>query len=165
MKQTSVERIGRSQLIPGVRRTWPSGGEVAKADGMSDTDKLHFAVFMLASFGAFLTVLKLVLRKRQVQPGVFPLTWVSGVVVALGMSFAKVAANSGLPSWVYYGIPAAVTLLLPPVVFRMRRAEVGLYVCAAFLVSPAIHVAFSLILGWKEYLPFWAVPSLRELLS
>jgi hypothetical protein len=25
-------------------------------------------------------------------------------------------------------------------------------------------VAFSLFLGWKEYLPFWAVPSVGELL-
>jgi hypothetical protein len=132
---------------------------------MSNTDKLHFAVFMFTSFVGFVAVLKVALRKRPVQPTAFRLLCVAGVVVAAGMSFAKLAANSGLPPWVYYGVPAAVTVLLPPVVFKMRRREVALYACVAVLMSPAIHVSFSLILGWKEYLPFWAVPSLRELLS
>lgn len=132
---------------------------------MSNSDKLHFAVFILASFVAFLVLLKVVFRKRPVQPGPYPLLWVSAVVVVAGMLFAKIAANSGLPPWVYYGIPAATTILLPPVVFGMRRGEVAAYLCAASLMPAVIHIGFSLILGWKEYLPFWAVPSLRELLS
>ena len=132
---------------------------------MSNTDKLHFAVFVLASFVAFLALLRVIVRKRPVQPGSLSLLWVSAVVVVAGMLFAKVAANSGLPPWVYYGIPAATTILLPPVVFGMRRGEVAAYLCAASLMPAVIHVGFSLILGWKEYLPFWAVPSLRELLS
>ncbi len=132
---------------------------------MSNTDKLHFAVFVLASFVAFLALLRVIVRKRPVQPGSLSLLWVSAVVVVAGMLFAKVAANSGLPPWVYYGIPAATTILLPPVVFGMRRGEVAAYLCAASLTPAVIHVGFSLILGWKEYLPFWAVPSLRELLS
>ena len=98
-------------------------------------------------------------------PSLASLLWVSAVVVVGGMLFAKVAANSGLPKWVYYGIPAATTVLLPPIVFRMRRGEVAAYVCAASLLPAVLHVGFSLILGWKEYLPCWAVPSLRELLS
>ena len=126
---------------------------------------LHFAAFMLASFVAFLALLKVIFRKRTVQPGPLPLLWVSAVVVVAGMLFAKIAANSGSPPWVYYGIPAATTILLPPVVFGMRRGEVAAYLCAASLMPAVIHVGFSLILGWKEYLPFWAVPSLRELLG
>ena len=59
----------------------------------------------------------------------------------------------------------AIRRRVPPIVFRMGRKEAVLYACAAALTSPAIHVFFSLILGWKEYLPFWVVPSLRELLS
>jgi hypothetical protein len=120
---------------------------------------------MLASFAAFLLLLKVILRKRAVQPSLASLLWVSAVVVVGGMLFAKIAANSGLPQWVYYGIPAGATVFLPPVVFGMRRGEVAAYVCAASLMPVVIHVGFSLILGWKEYLPFWAVPSLRELLS
>ena len=39
------------------------------------------------------------------------------------------------------------------------------YLALAFLSSPVIHVAFSLLLGWHEYMPFIPVPSIRELLA
>ena len=51
------------------------------------------------------------------------------------------------------------------IVFGMRRSEVIAYICASSLVVPAIHLVFSFTQGWKEYLPFWPVPSLWELLS
>jgi hypothetical protein len=137
----------------------------APIDHVSDTALLRFAVFVLVSFVAFLLLLKLVLAKRQVRPAVASLIWVSAVVVVAGMVFAKVVANSGLPPWVYYGLPAVATLVLPPIALRMRRREVAAYLCAASLMPAVIHVAFSLLLGWKEYLPFWAVPSLGDLLS
>ena len=132
---------------------------------MSIVDNMHFAVFMGASMAAFLGIVKLVLRKRPVQPGTVHCAWVSMVVVVGGMLFAKISANAGLSPAIYCGIPAIVTIFLPPVVLRMRRGEFALYVLAASVISPAIHVLFSLFLGWKEYLPFWNVPSLRELLS
>lgn len=132
---------------------------------MGNSDALHFVVFIVTSFAAFLLLLKLILRKRPVQPSPVSVVWVSAVVVVGGMLFAKVTASSGLPTWVYYGLPAATTVVLPPVVFRMRRGEVAAYICAAGLMPAAIHLSFSFLLGWKEYLPFWAVPSLRELLS
>lgn len=132
---------------------------------MNDSATLHFAVFVLASFVAFLLLLKVILAKRSVQPSLVSLLWVSAVVVGGGMLFAKVAANSALPTWVYYGVPAVATLVLPPIVFGMRRGEVAAYLCAASLLPAVIHLGFSLVLGWKEYLPFWVVPSLRELLS
>ena len=61
------------------------------------------------------------------------------------------------------GIPAALTSLLPPIVFRMAPAEIGKYILMAALVAPVIHVLFSFFLGWKEYMPFIPVPSLGEL--
>ena len=137
----------------------------APTDDVSDSATLHFAVFVLVSFFAFLMLLKLVLAKRPTRPTLASLSWVSAVVVVAGMVFAKVAANSGLAPWVYYGLPAMATLLLPPIVFGMRRGEIAAYLCAASLMPAVIHVAFSLFLGWKEYLPFWAVPSLGELFS
>jgi hypothetical protein len=137
----------------------------APIDHVSDSATLRFAVFVLVSFVAFLLLLKLILAKRPARPGLVSLLSVSAVVVVAGMVFAKVAANSGLPPWVYYGLPAVATLLVPPIVFGMRRGEIAAYLCAASLMPAVIHVAFSLFLGWKEYLPFWAVPSLGELLS
>lgn len=126
---------------------------------------LRFGIFVLVSFVLFVLLLKLVLARRPARPRFASLLWVSAVVVVAGMVFAKAAANSGLPPAVYYGIPAVATLLVPPIAFRMGRGEVVAYLCAASLMPAVIHVAFSLFLGWKEYLPFWAVPSLGELLS
>lgn len=89
---------------------------------------------------------------------------VAGIVVVGGMIFAKYGNNTGLPWWIYYTVPALLTLLLPPIAFRMKGTETLLYLVLAFLSSPVIHVFFSLILGWKEYMPFIPVPSIRELL-
>jgi len=128
-------------------------------------DNLHFASFIAASFALFAAVLHLILRKRASRPPGWALFAVAGIVTVGGMLFAKVGANAGWPVWLYYGVPAAITVFLPPMVFRMRGREIGAYLIVASLMAPAIHVTFSLLLGWKEYLPFWAVPSLHELLS
>jgi hypothetical protein len=91
--------------------------------------------------------------------------WVAGVVVVGGMTFAKLGATSGLPVWLYYGLPAGLTWVLPPLVFRMTGREIARYVPLAVLVAPVIHVTFSLLVGWKEYMPFLPVPSLAELVG
>jgi len=80
-----------------------------------------------------------------------------------GMTFATFGATNGLPVWLYYGLPAALTWVVPPVTFRMTGREIVRYVPLALFVAPAIHVSFSLLLGWKEYMPFIPVPSLAEL--
>jgi hypothetical protein len=85
------------------------------------------------------------------------------IVVAGGMLFAKVGQNTGLPWWIYYTIPMVVTVVAPPVVFRMNPREVLSYLVLAFLSSPVIHAVFSFFLGWKEYLPFIEIPALWEL--
>lgn len=109
-------------------------------------------------------VLRLVLRKRDAQPFVSTLLLIAGIVVVGGMTFAKLGATGGLPVWLYYGLPATLTWILPPVAVRMTRCEVARYVPLAVVVAPLIHVLFSLLLGWKEYMPFLPVPSLAELL-
>ena len=130
-----------------------------------NVDMFHFVVFMAVSSLVFVAVLHLVLRKRRARPSLLPLVAVAGIVNVGGMCFAKVGANAGWPVWLYYGLPAAMTVFLAPVIFRMSSREATAYIVLASLMAPAIHVSFSLLLGWKEYLPFWAVPSLRELTS
>lgn len=110
-------------------------------------------------------MLRLVLRQRNPRPSSSTLLLTAGIVVVGGMTFAKLGATGGLPVWLYYGLPAALTWLLPPAVFRMTRREVARYVPLAVLLAPAIHLVFSLALGWKEYMPFLPVPSFAELLG
>ena len=125
----------------------------------------HFPAFIGASLLLFVGVLHIVLRKRDQPTRRLTTLWVASVVVVGGMVFAKVGATSGFPIWLYYGLPAVLTWVLPPIAFRMTAYEITRYVPLALLVAPAIHIAFSFLLGWKEYMPFLPVKSLAELLG
>ncbi|MBC8374865.1 MAG: hypothetical protein H8E26_02400 [FCB group bacterium] len=125
----------------------------------------HFPVLIMVSLVAFVGILRLVLHGRTDRPPTQTVLWVATVVVVGGMSFAKLGASTGLPVWVYYGVPAVLTWALPSLVFRMRAPEFGQYLILAVLMAPVIHILFSFFLGWKEYMPFIPVPSLVELLG
>jgi hypothetical protein len=122
----------------------------------------RFVVFLAVSMVVFVGILQWVLRRRETPLWRTPFLSIAFIVVVLGMCIAKFGANIGLPWPVYYGVPALMTLLLPPVAFHMRRHEVIWYLVLAFASSPAIHTFFSLFVGWPEYMPFWHIPSLRE---
>jgi hypothetical protein len=120
---------------------------------------------ILTSAVAFFSLLRFVLRSRQQAPAVVVLMTLAAIVVVGGMLFAKLGATSGWPVWLYYGVPAALTWILPPLALRMERRELATYVILAMALAPAVHVGFSLFLGWKEYMPFLPVPSLGEMLG
>lgn len=123
----------------------------------------RFFVFVAVSLILFVGILHWTLRKRAIKPNAWLVGLVSFVVVVVGMGFAKFGATAGFPWPVYYGLPAAVTLFFPPLMFRMRRLEFLWYVLLALASSPAIHLVFSLFAGWHEYMPFWYIPSIWEL--
>jgi hypothetical protein len=129
------------------------------------TENFRFSVFILASLIAFVLVLRFVTRNRSQHPSLVSVATVAAIVVVGGMVFAKFGNNAGLPWWIYYTVPALVTLLLPPVAFKLSGGELWQYLVLAFLSSPVIHVLFSFFLGWHEYMPFIRVPSLQSLTS
>lgn len=124
---------------------------------------IRFFVFIAVSLLVFIVILRWTLRARTVAPAASLTGGVAFIIVVGGMCFAKFAATAGLPWPLYYGVPAAVTLALPPLAFRMQRSEFAWYVLSAFASSPLIHVAFSFFAGWHEYMPFWHIPSLWDL--
>lgn len=126
------------------------------------TEALRFWVFVLVSLVAFVAILGFATRRRIERPRNAVIVAVAAVVVVGGMVFAKYGNNAGLPWWIYYTVPAMATLLLPPVVFALRGRELGWYLGLAFLSSPVIHVGFSFLVGWKEYMPFIGVPAWWE---
>jgi hypothetical protein len=125
----------------------------------------HFPVFILVSFVAFVGILRVALNRRSELPPTMTVLWVAAVVVIGGMIFARAGTSMGLPVWLYYGLPAILTWVLPPIVFRMCGSEVARYLPMAVVVAPTIHVLFSFLFGWNEYMPFILVPSIRELVS
>ena len=130
------------------------------------TDNWRFVIFMLASSAVFASALLFVLRTRPERP--FQRIWLlTGVVVVGGMLFARYGhLYANLPPAVYYGVPASIALLLPMTSLRVSRSEALQYFPFAVLMAPLIHIVFSLVLGWHDYMPFpFRIPSLRELIS
>ncbi len=127
--------------------------------------QIRFAVLVIVSCAVFIGILKLVThaRSQPIPPG--RVLTVTVLVVGGGMVFGRFGAQSGLPWWIYYPLPALLTVFLPPLPFSMNRRETALYVLLALASAPAIHIAFSLLLGWREYMPFLYIPSLGELLQ
>ncbi len=124
---------------------------------------VHFTAFVITSLIVFLAILGVALRGRTDRPKPVAVAAVAFVVVVIGMVFAKWGATHGLPWPLYYGLPAAMTVFLPPLYFRMHGREAVEYLVMASLSAPAIHATFSLLLGWNEYMPFIHVPSLKSL--
>lgn len=125
----------------------------------------RFAVFIIIASVVFLAVVLLIIRPRMRRPNRSALLGLTIVVVPCGMLFARYGhILFGLPWWIYYGAPALVTFLLPPLALKMNRAETARYLPLAVLMAPSIHVLASLFLGWHDYMPFPVyIPSLREI--
>ena len=125
----------------------------------------RFWVFVLVSLVAFIAMLYFVIRRRTRRPHKATVAAVAILVVVGGMVFAKFGNNAGLPWWIYYTVPALVTFALPPIVFKLSGKELAQYLVLALLSSPVIHVTFSFLFDWHEYMPFIPVPSLKSLLA
>lgn len=125
----------------------------------------RFPVFVLVSLVVFVAILRVVTRHRSPRPHPLAVVAVATLVVGGGMVFAKLGNHAGLPWWIYYTAPALATLIVPPVAFKLRGRDLLQYLALAFLASPAIHVAFSFLFDWHDYMPFIPVPSLKSLLG
>jgi hypothetical protein len=125
----------------------------------------RFPIFVLVSLVVFIAILRFVTRHRNPRPHSFAVVTVAVLVVVGGMAFAKFGNHAGLPWWIYYTAPALATLIVPVVAFKLSGKALVQYLVLALLSSPAIHVAFSLLFAWHDYMPFIPVPSLESLLG
>ncbi len=116
----------------------------------------RFPILMLVSLLVLAGILTLVLQAR---PPARRRLWLVALIVGPGgMLVAKLGATVGAPWWIYYSVPLLLTVALPPLAFRMDRWQAATYWLLALLAAPAIHVAFALTLGWREYMPFLPIP-------
>jgi hypothetical protein len=130
---------------------------------LSDTER--FILLMLVSSLVFPAVIAVTTRKRTTKPNPGLLFLLTAIVVCCGMLFARYGhILFRFPWWIYYGVPALVTFILPPFALKMNRAEIAQYIPMAILMAPAIHVFVSLFIGWHDYMPFPVyIPSLLEM--
>jgi hypothetical protein len=121
---------------------------------------------IVVSLVLYVGVLRIAMGRRAFRNRLAAVTIVALVVVVGGMLIGKYGATLlGLPWWIYYPLPAVLTLVLAPVVFRFSLRRTLLYLVLAAASAPVIHLAFSFFLGWDEYMPFWAIPSMSSLLG
>jgi hypothetical protein len=122
-----------------------------------------FLVNVVVALVVFIGLLVFTLRGRSQRP-VFRILLLAFIVVICGMSFARITYGNGVPWWIFYGLPALITFVLPPLVLNMSGRELLLYVPLAILMSPVIHIFFSFFFGWHDYMPLFYVPGWHELL-
>jgi len=100
-----------------------------------------FLVNVFVALVVFIGLLIFTLRGRSQRP-VFRILILAFIVVVCGMSFARITYGIGVPWWIFYGLPALITFVLPPLVLRMSRRELLLYVPMAILMSPVSTFSF-----------------------
>ena len=118
----------------------------------------HFPVMIETSLLIFFVIVRLVLTKADFMEKRIQILFLSVIVVVFGMLIGKYGAIFGLPWWLYYPVPMLITVILPPVLLKLNAKRTVLYLILSFLSAPFIHVTFSFILGWTEYMPFWKIP-------
>jgi len=123
----------------------------------------HFPVMILASFVIFLLVIRIVLGKEEFKEKKKPIIILALFVVVIGMLFGKYGAQFGLKWWIYYPVPMLMNVFLPPIILKINLRKTLLYLLLSFLSAPIIHGLFSFFLGWTEYMPFWSIPSIKDL--
>ena len=125
-------------------------------------ESYRFPVFIITSFIIYAWIIKIVLRDSRISQTRKIL--LSGLlVVVVGMIIGKYGNNFGLPWWIYYPIPAFMTLIIPPVYFKMNSKETVTYIILSFFSAPLIHFIFSFFIGWNDFMPFLKIKPFWEL--
>jgi len=130
---------------------------------MNTNDIGIFLVNMFVALLVFVGLLVFSVWGRSKRP-VSKIAILALIVVVVGMVFARITYGIGVPWWIFYGLPALNTFVLPPLVLRMSRRELLFYVPLAILMSPIIHIFFSFFFGWHDYMPLFYVPWWHELI-
>jgi hypothetical protein len=112
---------------------------------------------IIASLLIFIAVVRIILPREAFSSKKLTILWLALVVVVMGMLLARYAAQWNLPWWIYYPVPMLLTVFLPPLILRLNKKRTAAYLILSFVSAPIIHLFFSLVLGWPEYMPFWKI--------
>jgi hypothetical protein len=47
----------------------------------------------------------------------------------------------------------------------MKNRQIFIYLLLSMSSAPFIHVTFSFLFNWTEYMPFWKIPYFKTLLN
>jgi len=117
----------------------------------------------VVTYLTFLCVIRLVLGNQYKSKSF--LINIIGIFTVFG-SFIISRYNDilKLPGFLYYILLILLTVFLPPLSLKMKSDQTLKYIALGVVAVPLLHLLFSLLLGWGEYLPFIKIPSLWELI-
>ncbi len=124
-----------------------------------------FLTLILASLILFHLVIWIVLGSHDFKGKLKQIILLSILCVIIGMLIGKYGASFGLKWWIYYSIPMLMSVLLPPIILRMNKKQVMVYLLLSFLSAPFMHFIFSFFFNWTEYMPFLEIPYFKTILD
>lgn len=122
----------------------------------------RFLVIAVFTYLIFLCVIRIVLGKQyKAKPFLIDII---GIVTVFGSFLVTKYGNFlELPPYIYYALPAVLTVCVPPLTLRMKSDQVLKYLALSIVAVPFIHLFFSFFLGWGDLVPFIKIPSLWTL--
>jgi hypothetical protein len=119
----------------------------------------RFIVITAVTYMAFLCVIRLVLG-TQYRNKSFLINIIGMITVYGSFLIARYGNFLKLPAFLYYALPVLITVFLPPLALKMKSDQTLKYLAFSILAVPLIHFVFSFFIGWGEFLPFFKIPSL-----
>mgnify|MGYP000879884613 CR=1 FL=1 len=134
-----------------------SKGEVAM------DQSFRFLVIAAVTYLAFLSVIRLVLGS-QYKAKSFLINIIGILTVFGGLLIGKYGNFLKLPVYIYVALPVLLTVLIPPLALKMKSDQTLKYLAFSILAVPVVHIFFSFLVGWDDFLPFIKIPSLWNIL-
>lgn len=120
---------------------------------------LRFIVITAVTYLAFLCVIRLVMGS-QYKAKSFLINVIGMITVYGSFIIARYGNAMKLPAFLIYALPVLITVFLPPLALKMKSDQTLKYLAFSILAVPLIHFIFSFFFGWGEFLPFFKIPSL-----
>lgn len=123
----------------------------------------QFIVMAAVTYLAFLCVIRIIMGS-QYKAKSFLINVIGMVTVYGSLLISRYGNFLKLPIYIYYIIPVLLTVFLPPLSLKMKSDQTLKYLGYSLLAVPVIHLLFSFLLGWGEFLPFIKIPSLWNII-
>ncbi|NLM73071.1 MAG: hypothetical protein GX184_03455 [Clostridiaceae bacterium] len=116
-------------------------------------------VIVAVLYLVFLCVIRLVMGTVYKSKS-FLINIIGIITVFGGFILSRFGEYLKLPDYIYYIVPVLLIVLLPPLSLNMKTDQTLKYLIFFVVSVVLIHVLFSLLVGWKDLLPFIKIPSL-----
>lgn len=123
----------------------------------------RFLIMAAVTYIAFLCVIRLIIGS-QYKAKSFLINIIGMITVYGSFLISRYGNFLRLSVWLYYVLPVLLTVFLPPLALKMKSDQTLKYLAFSLLAVPVIHLVFSFLLGWGEFLPFIKIPSLWNII-